>query len=156
MSCDFATQFPTLARLALSDEQRQALRQGGFVAVERQGAGKRVVKLRFRCGGRQQVRYLGASAEIAARARRELDRLQAERQLDRDLRRQVRAARRALRAAKRASAPLLARLGLAYHGFAIRRPRPGRRPSPTAAQETHSSFHSHIPANSKEDDLHVQ
>ena len=40
MSSDFATEFPTLARLALSDEHRQALRQGGFVAREQRGAGR--------------------------------------------------------------------------------------------------------------------
>ena len=76
MSSGFASEFPTLARLALSDEHRQALRQGGFVALERRGAGKQVVKLRFRCGGRQHVRYLGASAEAGEQARRELERLQ--------------------------------------------------------------------------------
>ena len=96
MSSGFASEFPTLARLALSDEHRQALRQGGFVALERRGAGKQVVKLRFRCGGRQHVRYLGASAEAGEQARRELERLQGDLHLARDVRRQVRAARKAL------------------------------------------------------------
>ena len=135
MSSDFASEFPTLARLALSDEQRQALRQGGFVALERRGPGKQVVKLRFRCGGRQHVRYLGTTHEVGEQARRELDRLQADRQLAREFRRPAREARRALRAAKRVTAPLLRQLGLAYHGFAIRRPHRGPRPTPTAPNE---------------------
>ena len=137
MSSDFMSEFPTLARLALSDEQRQALRQGGFVALERRGSGKLVVKLRFRCGGRQHVRYLGAAAEVAERARRELDRFQAARRWARELQKQVRAARLALRAAKTRSAPLLQQLGLAYHGFEVRRRRRQPLARPTPAETIH-------------------
>ena len=164
MSSDFASEFPTLARLALSDEQRQALRQGGFVALERRGPGKQVVKLRFRCGGRQHVRYLGTSAEVGEQARRELDRLQGDLHLARELRRQLRLARLALRAAKRESAPLLGQLGLAYHGFAIRRPHRGPRPRPIAANatanETANATQNDVDFNSspksKEDNQNVQ
>jgi len=152
MSSDFASEFPTLARLELSDEQRQALRQGGFVALERRGPDKLVVKLRFRWQGRQQVRYLGTSPEAGEQARRELARLQEEQQFARDLRRRARVARRALRAAKAASAPLLDQLGLAFHGFEIRRPQRGPRSVPTVPNETVMDTHFHSPADSKEND----
>ena len=57
--------------------------------------------------------------------------------------------------AKRTSLPLLSELGLAYHGFAIRRPRRGPRPSPTTANETYTNTDFQSLPKSQEDNLNV-
>jgi hypothetical protein len=140
MRNDFRTNFPILAGLRLSEEHCQSLRRGGFVAEERRGSGVRVFKLRFRCGSRQYVRYLGTKPETAEEVRRELDQLQEDVRGDRDLRRWARAARHAVRKAKEASEPLLRQLGFAFHGLAIRRLRRGPIPVPRLTDETLQLF----------------
>ena len=106
----------------LPAEHLDALRGQGFVAGEIR-RGRPIYKLRYRFGGRQVVRSLGAEPRRAEAVRGELERLQRNRRTERDLNRLVRRARERLRTAKRESAPLLAELGLAFRGMEIRRPR---------------------------------
>lgn len=110
--------------MELTAEQLAALARQGSVVAERRGPTRRVFKLVFRYGGRQVVRYLTTDPVVAEQARRALETLQHARRAERAMQRAVRTARRALRDSKTASAPLLAQMGLSYHGYALRRRRP--------------------------------
>ncbi len=102
------------------DEELAALCRQGFVSEERRG--KRLYyKLRFRCNGKQRVRYLGRDAARAAEVREELWKLQEPRRTELELARLDRTARRMLREAKATLAPLLAEEGFTFHGNAVRR-----------------------------------
>lgn len=98
-----------------------ALTQQGFVAEEPRG-NRRRYKLRFRRDGRQTVRYVG-SAERAEAVKRELNQLQQDVQLERELKAWVKRTNQRLREAKRQLEPLLNAQGFAFHGQAIRKPR---------------------------------
>jgi hypothetical protein len=113
--------FPALANLRLSEGDIVALGEQGFLAPERRG-NREYVKLRFRRGGRQVVRYVGGG-EAAALVGEELKLLQTARRLRRELQRFGRVARHRLREAKIELEPLILGCGFKFHGRAIRRPR---------------------------------
>ncbi len=113
---------PELGRLRLGAEELAALARQGFVCGEGRGPGLARYKLRFRCAGRQRVKYLGSDPARAGRVRQELGALQALSRLDRRLARGTRAANRALRAVKGRLGPLLLP-GYAFRGLAVRRKR---------------------------------
>lgn len=116
-----------LARLEIGLTDSEALARQGFVAAEyRSGTGGRrgpYYKLRWRCGGRQRVRYLGRDAEFAEKVRDVLHHHQRRVRTRARLRKLARRARARLRQAKSRLAPLLAERGLYFHGYAIRRRR---------------------------------
>ena len=110
-----------LAALALSNEQLTALARQGFVAAEYRGKRGPFFKLRFRCKGRQMVRYLGKDVEAAERVRNAVVQLQAEHQVARQLRRLTNQARAVLRAAKLDLREGVRAAGFDFHGLEIRK-----------------------------------
>lgn len=112
-----------LADLGLGAAERAALRRQGFVSLEFRGQGQIVFKLRFRLGGRQRVRYVGADADRACRVQQALFRWQQDRRRELALGRLSRDAASLLRDIKRRLEPHLNGAGLRFHGRAIRRPR---------------------------------
>lgn len=113
--------YPALRRLRLDVGDLQVLAQQGFVRRERHGQQMRH-KLRFRRGGRQQVRCIPDAAE-AQLVTSELARLQSGRRLLRQLTALDREARQRMRESKLALEPIINAYGCTYHGRAIRRPR---------------------------------
>lgn len=99
----------------------EELANQGFVSKERRGS-RTYFKLRFRCAGRQAVRYIG-NADRAETVKAELELLQAESKLNRELKAKVKIANEMLREAKRLMEPVLTENGFVFHGLAIRRPR---------------------------------
>jgi hypothetical protein len=122
---------PPVTPFPLSTEELNALGRQGFVSREDRGGGRVTYKLRFRLGGRQHVRYLGADGELVEQVRELLLRLQRATRQARELRDMRRQARRGLRAAKARLAPLLGERGYHFHGLAVRKRRP-----PSAAKAT--------------------
>jgi hypothetical protein len=114
-------EFPALATLRLTAGEFEELADQGFVCEERR-AHRTYYKLRFRCGGKQAVRYIG-SADRAAIVNNELSILQTESKIMRDLKARVRIANKILREVKRTMEPALNANGFVFHGLAIRRPR---------------------------------
>jgi hypothetical protein len=114
--------FPLLNRLALSDEELNALTRQGFIRSERRGR-RTVFRLRYRVDGRQHVRYISPRDVEALEA--ELATLQRRVRARRHLRSIAVLARQALRDRKMTLAPLLEARGLHFHGHQIR-------PCPTA------------------------
>jgi hypothetical protein len=112
-----------LQDLNLSPEQRESLSRQGFVASEFRGSRGPFFKLRFRCGGRQIVRYLGTDPATANRVQQEVRALQHEHRLTNELARLTRQARRLLRETKIALQPYVFEAGYRFHGFEIRKPR---------------------------------
>jgi hypothetical protein len=110
-----------LPQLRLAPEHFEALRRQGFVARERGRAGRDRYKLRFRCGGRQIVRYLGSDPAVAERLHSELARCQAAHRQLRQLRRLCRQAQRLLRETQSLLSPGLEQRGYRFHGRQIRR-----------------------------------
>lgn len=110
-----------LARFQFDAPAYAALARQGFVATEHRGQGT-YYKLRFRCGGRQIVRYLHGADEAAA-VRAALQTLQQGRRRERTLRQIASAGRQLLRDAKRQLEPLVAARGWKFHGRCVRRPR---------------------------------
>lgn len=114
----------SLADLKLTPKDLAALAQQGFVVAEyREGRGP-FFKLRFRRDGKQIVRYLGQSPDVAAAIRHELDVLRQDHQRLRRLLRWQAAARLAIRNSKAALQKHLGGTAYYYHGFAIRHRRP--------------------------------
>lgn len=113
--------YPALAQLRLGPADWQALMQQGFVSAESRGD-RRYWKLRFRRGGRQQVRYVGGE-DLACRVQQELDQLQQARQARRQLQQINKLAKRYLREAKQASESSLQAHGYQFHGFSLRKAR---------------------------------
>jgi hypothetical protein len=117
----FSADYPALAKMALTEEDFTSLRDQGFVSQELV-KGKSRYKLRFRRpGGRQVVRYIRPVDVEAVQV--DLANLQTVRRDSRELRHTTRLGREVLRDAKTRATPLLAELGLRFHGRAIRRPR---------------------------------
>lgn len=112
-----------LNKLGLSVAEITSLGRQGHVTREVRGRRTTVFKLRYRFGGRQQVRYLGCDSSRAAQIEEELSELQRRTKSLRSLRALRRAARRTLRATKRRLTPLVQEAGYSFHGLAIRRPR---------------------------------
>jgi hypothetical protein len=112
-----------LTELGLTAEELHALKSQGFVSQERRGPAQPTFKLRFRYGGRQRVRSLGKDPAFAASVNRELAQVQARKRLDRKLAHLICGASKTLRQAKQRLVPLLAEVGYAFHGQAIRKRR---------------------------------
>ena len=112
-----------LQLLLLSPAELRALERQGFVAAEyRRGRGP-YFKLRYQVNGRQRVVNLGADAQLAEEIRRELAQLQADRRGERKLARLMGEASDVLRKSKQRLEGDLRRVGLQFHGYAIRRSR---------------------------------
>jgi hypothetical protein len=116
--------FPALRALRLDDEDVDALARQGFLAVERRRE-RRYLKLRYRRGGRQQVRYVGLEQAQAVQA--ELDVLQSDVRMRRRLAVLCRASAWRLRNAKNTLKPLFEQQGFRFHGDAIRKRRDPKR-----------------------------
>ena len=112
---------PALADLGLDDEDLDALARQGFVAVERRRE-QTYFKLRYRCDGRQRVRYVGGRDRAQA-VQAALEALQSDVRLRRRLVALCQVATRSLRDAKDTLEPLLEARGLHFHGRAIRKRR---------------------------------
>lgn len=111
---------PALAKLSLSEDQRQALARQGFVSCEYREQRGPFFKLRFRCAGRQVVRYLGQDGPFAEQVRQELWALQMERHAEIELAHLTAAARQLLRQAKHELLGAVDAAGFRFHGQAIR------------------------------------
>lgn len=120
---------PLLTELSLSGEQLAALQCQGCVSEEYRGRRGPFYKLRFRFEGRQVVKYLGQDASRARRIARELQKVRAAKNGDRELVRDTRTAMDALRRFRRELTPLLAANGYHFHGLDVRRKRTNRQPS---------------------------
>src|SRR5947208_9939203 len=96
-----AQEGPVLDDLRLSRGDFQALTRQGFVSAESRRGRRPVYKLRWRRGGKQQVRYLGQDPARAEEVRLELEALQFRRRCARYVIRLMGAARPHLRRAKR-------------------------------------------------------
>jgi hypothetical protein len=116
-----ATRFPALAGLRLADEDWTLLTRQGFVAAERRGNHIHF-KLRFRKDGRQVVRYLSDAAAASA-VSAELNQLQINRRIRRELRALDQAGRRLLRESTKKLQSLVQSYGLKPHGRNYRLPR---------------------------------
>lgn len=108
-----------LSDLELSPAETATLSQQGFVSAEQRGK-RRLFKLRFRCGGRQQVRSLGYDPQRAAAVRRALQQLQAARHRQLRQRRRQRDTLQKMKAFKRRVAPLLDGQNQYFHGLFLR------------------------------------
>lgn len=73
--------------------------------------------------GTQTVRYVSSDAEQAAAVQRELDNLQTDAKILRELTAGTKKANAMLRDAKSKLEPLFHTVGMAFHGFDVRRPR---------------------------------
>ncbi len=110
--------FPLLNRLALREEELEALSRQGFIRSERRGR-KTIFRLRYRVHGRQHVRYV--SPRDAAPLEAELGALQRQVRARRRLAGLAALARQALHDRKSMLAPLLEAHGYHFHGYQIRR-----------------------------------
>ena len=111
-----------LARFRFQPQERAALTRQGFVAAEHRGS-RTYYKLRFRCAGRQVVRYLRGADEAAA-VEAEVLRLHERRRLQRTLDEMITIGRQLLRSAREELQPLVAARGWQLHGRSVRQPRP--------------------------------
>lgn len=112
-----------LRELRLSETQLLALKLQGCVSLERSHSGRMIGKLRFRAGGRQVVRYVGADEHRLAAVRHALAQWQAAHHAARRLQHTMRAAAALLREARHRSEAVLAGSEFRHHGYAIRRRR---------------------------------
>jgi hypothetical protein len=110
-----------LEGLGLTADELAAVKQQGHVAQEVRGRNRMVYKLRYRFGGRQRVRYLGADPEFAKAVREELQRIRRAEVMRKNLRSLTREGKRALRQSKLRLLPFVEQLGYAFHGFDLRR-----------------------------------
>jgi hypothetical protein len=85
---------PILSRFALSDSELSALARQGFISSENRG-GRKTIRLRYRVGNRQHVRYVRPSEVLALEA--ELASLQKRTRARRRRKRLATIIRRALR-----------------------------------------------------------
>jgi len=116
-----ANNFPSLRRLRLTANEMDALASQGFVRGELQ-RGKSIFKLRFRCDGKQRVRYLGGLTQAQA-IEAELAILQRDLRLRRRLSALRQSAWQRLRDGKLKLTPPLEARNFYYHGFQIRKRR---------------------------------
>ena len=100
----------------------EELSHQGFVSAECRGE-RTYYKLRFRRRGEQTVRYVSSDAEQAAAVQKELDNLQTDTKILRELRAGTKKANEMLREAKAKLEPIFHTAGWAFHGLDIRRPR---------------------------------
>ena len=118
-----------LAQLA-SAEELDVLRRAGYVQQDSRAPGQSGYwRLRFRAHGHTRTIYLGTDLSFVERVRRELAALQAASRQAREVARVVRVSKRTLRECKRRLVPILAEVGLHYHGSSLRKRRArSRRP----------------------------
>ena len=110
--------------LNLSPAHLKSLAVQGFVSVENLPSGRsRRYKLRFRHGGRQCVWSLGGNAAKAHEVRVVLAKLQSTTRARRELTQLGREMQRLMRDTKTTLQPIVADLGLRYHGYTLRSPR---------------------------------
>ena len=129
---------PQLSRLQLSPDDLASLGRQGSVCRETRGPGGiRFFKLRFRVAGRQRVKYLGSDPTVADQVAQELELLQREVRLRRQLARALKNARQAERDVRRSAAGVLATLGYRFHGRELRKSR-------TPGDDSHSML---VPLN---------
>jgi hypothetical protein len=107
----------------LTDEECLALSQQGFISQYLDSKRRISFKLRFRCGGRQRVRCLGSNLAFVEKVQGELERLQLECQMARQLIWETKNARRLLRESKSALQDMLGAAGFHFHGYGVRRSR---------------------------------
>jgi hypothetical protein len=113
--------YPSLARLRLTEDNLAALQVQGSVCQERH-RGKPRYKLRFRMpGARQITRYI--PGHLIECVRVDLDRLQSNRRASNALRSATRRVCQTRRDDKRQLQPVLDELGYHFHGNRIRRRR---------------------------------
>ena len=111
------------SRFRISSEETKALAKQGFVSAERRGPNCTVYKLRFRRDGRQQVRYLGTSTELATAVEQELEKLQQTVRQNQQMFELYEAMRKQLAEVKVTLRPLLLSKGFSFHGFSVRKTR---------------------------------
>jgi hypothetical protein len=134
-------EFTNLAKLGFAPEEIQSLfSREGFLHAESRG-GRTYYKLRYRRDGRQRVKYVAAVLVPAIRA--ELQALQQNLQLRREIAALERHARRVLRDVKRTLQPVLGP-EFRFHGQAIRQRRiPAHvQLSPCAMEPQHEKLNS--------------
>lgn len=115
-----------LTELGLSADELAALSRQGFVSRGWRRPGLAVYKLRFRLGGRQQVRYLGADPRQAEAVRQALVAWQKPQLAVKRLRAVAREAAAVLRRMKQRLQPVVLSAGFEFHGLALRRSRKTR------------------------------
>jgi hypothetical protein len=116
--------FTALSQLGLTAAEMTSLKRQGYIQRDpRRAATLGYWRLRFRCQRRLRTVYLGTCDEFVASVRAELAAWQAPYRKRRQLSLNVKNGRRALRQAKRQLAPLMAAIGLHYHGDTLRKSR---------------------------------
>ncbi len=111
-----------LQNLGLTEPDLAALRMQGYVEQDYRANGRpRAWRLRFRSDGHLRTVYLGIDQQRAVRVQTELAALQAKMTGQCQLKRVVRQAQQTSREIKRQFAPILAALGVHYHGHALRK-----------------------------------
>ena len=111
----------SLYDLGLQPAELAALCSQGHLEMDtRRGGEQKIVRLRFRMGGRKRTIYVGCESTGIAKIASELAQLQAAHKQVRQLKQVTRRGRIALRAAKAKLVPLLPLVGLHYHGNVLR------------------------------------
>jgi hypothetical protein len=118
-------QFPALSALWLTTQELQQLSRQGGIRQERRGE-KTIWKLRYRCDGRQHVKYIPIQQLDVVRA--ELSALQSLTRLRRALKQCTQRAKLYLKKTKAEVEALTENSDYYFHGFEIRRSR-GHRPT---------------------------
>lgn len=113
-----------LLTLGLESADLSALRRQGFVVAEPRGPGPPLYKLRFRVNGQQRVKSLGRDPLRAAAIRSALADWQTPHHKKRKSRQLPQRVLQALRSAKQQLEPVLATVGLRFHGFSFRKTHP--------------------------------
>ena len=112
--------------LGLSAEDIGALKRQGSVAKENRGD-RTVYKLRWRVAAKQRTKYLGTDLAGVNCIQEQLRQHQSICRIKKQLRDLGREGRAVLRETKLRLQPLLEEIGLAFHGWEIRRPRRRRK-----------------------------
>ena len=111
------------AQVGLTPEEIAQVKLQGFVSREQRGTNTTVFKLRYRLDGRQRTKYLGTDVDRAIIIEQQLKKLQSARELNKKLRALNRKAAQLLRKIKPRLEPLVAQMGLRFHGRVLRRSR---------------------------------
>jgi hypothetical protein len=119
--------------LNLTDAERQAVREQGFVHRKSRGRRGAVFFLRFRLNGKQMARYLGTDAERARTIQLALESWQRPHALRRRLRKRIREMRTLLATVKAQIAQYaVARGDGCFHRRTLRQPRARRSTAPAS------------------------
>jgi len=112
-----------IEKLGLTQPEWQALRTQGFVTAEPRGRRTTIYRLRFRCAGRQQCKYIGTNRRSGLAVQIFLARHQQQHHVEQRMQSRLRKIQQVLRTVKTTVGPYLAEAGLHYHGNSIRRSR---------------------------------